>query len=97
MTDPRYKAFAALDPFFDIVQLGLAGQVDGNHYFDAIAENAVFEYPPEDAPLSWHLSPNDGKQIETIWASAATASSREDVRNFLAAPPPATVSSAACQ
>jgi len=44
MTDPRYKAFAALDPFFDIVQLGLAGQVDGNHYFDAIAENAVFEY-----------------------------------------------------
>jgi hypothetical protein len=60
-------------------------------------KNAVFEYPPEDAPLSWHFSPNDGKQIETIWASAATASSREDVRNFLAAPPPATVSSAACQ
>jgi hypothetical protein len=60
-------------------------------------KNAVFEYPPEDAPLSWHLSPNEGKQIETIWASAATASSREGVRNFLAAPPPATVQSAACQ
>jgi uncharacterized protein len=44
MTDPKYKAFAALDPFFDIVQRGLAGQVDGDHYFDTIADNAVFEY-----------------------------------------------------
>ena len=44
MTDPKYKAFTALDPFFDIVQEGLAGQVDGDHYFDTIAENAVFEF-----------------------------------------------------
>jgi ketosteroid isomerase-like protein len=44
MTDPMYKAFTALDPFFDIVQQGLAGLVDGDHYFDTIADNAVFEY-----------------------------------------------------
>jgi uncharacterized protein len=44
MTDPKYQAFAALDPFFDIVLQGLAGQVDGDHYFDTIADNAVFEY-----------------------------------------------------
>jgi uncharacterized protein len=44
MTDPKYKAFTALDPFFDIVQQGLAGQVDGEHYFDTIADNAVFEF-----------------------------------------------------
>jgi ketosteroid isomerase-like protein len=44
MTDPKYKAFTALDPFFDIVQRGLAGQVDGDHFFDTIADNAVFEY-----------------------------------------------------
>ena len=44
MTDPKYKLFTALDPFFDIVQQGLAGLVDGNHYFDTIADNAVFEY-----------------------------------------------------
>jgi uncharacterized protein len=44
MPDPKYKAFAALDPFFDIVQQGLAGQVEGDHYFDMIAEDAVFEY-----------------------------------------------------
>jgi ketosteroid isomerase-like protein len=44
MTDPKYQAFTALDPFFDIVLQGLAGQVDGDHYFDTIADNAVFEY-----------------------------------------------------
>jgi ketosteroid isomerase-like protein len=44
MTNPKYEAFAALDPFFDIVQQGLAGQVDGEHYFDTIADNAVFEF-----------------------------------------------------
>jgi uncharacterized protein len=44
MIDPRYKSFAALDPFFNIVQQGLAGMVDGDHYFDTIAVNAVFEY-----------------------------------------------------
>ena len=44
MIDPKYKAFAALDPFFNIVQQGLAGMVDGEHYFDTISDNAVFEY-----------------------------------------------------
>jgi hypothetical protein len=28
MTDPMYKIFTALDPFFGIVQQGLAGLVD---------------------------------------------------------------------
>jgi len=50
-------------------------------------EDAVFEYPPENAPLSWHLSPNDKKQIETIWASAATEEQKQTVRAFLEAPP----------
>ena len=44
MTNPKYMAFTALDPFFHIVRQGLADQVDGDHYFDTIAENAVFEY-----------------------------------------------------
>ncbi len=44
MTNARYAAFSALDPFFDIVMKGLAGALDGDHYFDAIAENAVFEF-----------------------------------------------------
>jgi hypothetical protein len=33
VTDPKYAAFTALDPFFDIVQQGLAGLVDADHYF----------------------------------------------------------------
>src|SRR5260370_42556273 len=44
MTNWKYAAFVALDPFFDIVMQGLAGAVDGDHYFDAIADDAVFEY-----------------------------------------------------
>jgi ketosteroid isomerase-like protein len=44
MADPVYAAFGALDPFFNIVQQGLAGLVDGDHYFDTIADGAVFEF-----------------------------------------------------
>src|SRR5258705_2785530 len=42
--DPKYAAFTALDPFFDIVQQGLVGLVDGVHYFDTIADDAEFEF-----------------------------------------------------
>ena len=44
MTHSKYAAFAALDPFFDIVMQGLAGAVDGDHYFEAVADDAVFEF-----------------------------------------------------
>jgi uncharacterized protein len=44
MIDSKYKAFAALDPFFNVVQQGLTGMVDGDHYFDTIADDAIFEY-----------------------------------------------------
>ena len=43
MDDPAYAMFSALDPFFNIVMRGLAGLVDGDHYFDAIVPDAVFE------------------------------------------------------
>ena len=44
MPDPKYAAFTALDPFFSIVQDGLVGLVDGDHYFDTIADDAEFEF-----------------------------------------------------
>ena len=44
MAEPPDAAFSALDPFFDIVQRGLAGLVDGDHYFDTITADAVFEF-----------------------------------------------------
>jgi uncharacterized protein len=36
--------FTALDPFFQIIQKGLEGLVDGEHFFNLLAEDAVFEF-----------------------------------------------------
>ena len=43
MPNTGYKAFEALDPFFEVVMEGLRGLVDGKHYFDTFAEDAIFE------------------------------------------------------
>jgi len=40
----NYAAFTALDPFFTIIANGLAGLVDGEHYFDTVSPGAVFEF-----------------------------------------------------
>jgi hypothetical protein len=44
MTKAHYEVFEALNPFFKVVMEGLRGLVDGNHYFDTIAEDAFFEF-----------------------------------------------------
>ena len=36
--------FAALDPFFRIVEEGVSGLADGDHFFDLLADDVVFEY-----------------------------------------------------
>jgi ketosteroid isomerase-like protein len=36
--------FQALDPFFRIIERGVAGLVDGEHFFDLLAEDVVFEF-----------------------------------------------------
>src|SRR5450631_3650191 len=36
--------FQVLDPFFRIIEEGVAGLVDGEHFFDLPAEDVVFEY-----------------------------------------------------
>jgi ketosteroid isomerase-like protein len=36
--------FRALDPFFRVIEEGVAGLADGEHFFDLLAENVVFEY-----------------------------------------------------
>jgi ketosteroid isomerase-like protein len=40
----RYAGHEALDPFFEIIQKGLEGLVHGEHFFDTIAEDALFEF-----------------------------------------------------
>ena len=44
MPKSDYTAFFALDPFFDIVMEGLAKFVDGEHYFDTLADDVLFEF-----------------------------------------------------
>ena len=63
-------------------------------------EDAVFEYPPESAPLSWHLSPKDKKQIEATWSSAEIEKQKQAVHTFLtvsATKSDQTPTPAACQ
>src|SRR5882762_7473459 len=36
--------FKALDPFFRIIEKGLAGIADGEHFFDLLAEKVIFDY-----------------------------------------------------
>src|SRR6267154_1386528 len=44
MPKADYAVFEALNPFFEIIQKGLSGLVDGDHYFDTIADDAYFEF-----------------------------------------------------
>jgi uncharacterized protein len=43
MKTAKYAVFEALNPFFKVVMRGLSGLVDGDHYFDSFADDAVFE------------------------------------------------------
>ena len=43
MTQDEYAVFEALNPFFEIVLRGLSGLVDGEHYFETFADDAIFE------------------------------------------------------
>jgi ketosteroid isomerase-like protein len=39
----QYGGYEALEPYFKLVMRGLEGLVDGEHYFDVFAEDAIFE------------------------------------------------------
>jgi len=43
MKKAEYAVFEALDPLFEVVMKGLRGLVDGKHYFDTLADDAIFE------------------------------------------------------
>ena len=36
--------FKALDPFFRIIEQGLAGIAEGEHFFDLLAEEVIVDY-----------------------------------------------------
>jgi len=44
VSSEEYSRFSPLNPFFDIVMNGLDGLVEGDHFWDAVADDAVFEF-----------------------------------------------------
>lgn len=44
MTVDRIEDFQALESFFRVIEDGLAGLVDGGHFFDLLADDVVFEF-----------------------------------------------------
>ena len=44
MSRGDYAAFRALDPFFAVVMEGLSKFVDGEHYFDTLDDDVLFEF-----------------------------------------------------
>lgn len=44
MSNGKYQGFENADPFFDIVVEGVRDDVDGDHFFDIMDENVVWEF-----------------------------------------------------
>jgi uncharacterized protein len=43
MTNPEYAVYAAADPYFNLVRSALGNLVDGEHFFDIVAEDVTYE------------------------------------------------------
>lgn len=43
MSDPKYTAYDAANPYFDLVRGALGELVDGEHFFDVVAEDLIYE------------------------------------------------------
>jgi ketosteroid isomerase-like protein len=41
---PDLEDFRALDPFFRIIEQGLKGLADGDHFFELLADDVVFDF-----------------------------------------------------
>src|ERR1700736_6442757 len=45
MAGKKYPGYEALDPFLDLVVDALRDRVDGDHFWDILADDAAMEYP----------------------------------------------------
>src|SRR5437868_5774856 len=93
----EFGDYVALDPFFRIIEEGLAGVVDGRHFFDLLAEDVVFEYVTRSpgnttssrcsamssAPCAVH-----GPIPETAVSAAMNSSSESPLNTFTSSRPP---------
>jgi len=41
--DPKYAAYAPAAPYFDIVRAALGDLVEGEHFFDVVADDSIYE------------------------------------------------------
>jgi uncharacterized protein len=43
MSKPKYAAYKAAAPYFDLVRRALGDLVDGEHFFDIVTDNTIYE------------------------------------------------------
>jgi ketosteroid isomerase-like protein len=43
MPNPKYAAYRTAAPYFDLVRHALGNDVEGEHFFDVIADDAIYE------------------------------------------------------
>ena len=43
MPNPKYAAYMPADPYFDLVREALGDLVDGEHFFDIVTDDVVYE------------------------------------------------------
>ena len=43
MPNPKYGAYEGADPYFNLVRGALGGLVDGEHFFDIVTDDVVYE------------------------------------------------------
>ena len=43
MSSPKYAAYKAAAPYFDLVRRALGDRVDGEHFFDIVTDETVYE------------------------------------------------------
>jgi ketosteroid isomerase-like protein len=43
MLNPKYAAYKPADPYFNLVRRALGDLVDGEHFFDIVAEDVIYE------------------------------------------------------
>jgi ketosteroid isomerase-like protein len=43
MPNPKYAAYEAANPYFELVRGALGDLVDGEHFFDIVADDVVYE------------------------------------------------------
>jgi uncharacterized protein len=43
MPEPKYAAYQGAEPYFSLIRTALGDRVDGEHFFDVVADHVIFE------------------------------------------------------